>query len=102
MANARDKTKDKVVTKKPKKPELPGTKVKKEKAAKQKTTSSRAAADKQRAKKRDKVAGSKISPEERHRMIAVAAYYRAHQRGFQCRCCERDWLEAAAEIDGML
>ena len=54
--------------------------------------------------KRSRASGNKpkLSPEERNRMIAVAAYYRAEQRGFQCRCSEQDWFDAAAEIDHML
>jgi Ni/Co efflux regulator RcnB len=102
MANTRDKSKDKAVTNKPKKRKLPDAKVKKAKTAKQKTTSSMTAGDKQRTQRRGKITGDKITSEERHHMIAIAAYYRAQQRGFRCRCCERDWLEAAAEIDAMV
>jgi hypothetical protein len=43
-----------------------------------------------------------VSPEERHRMIAEAAYYRALARGFSGGDPLADWLEAEAEIDRML
>ena len=43
-----------------------------------------------------------ISPEERYRMIAEAAYYRAQRRGFQGGDTARDWNEAEAAIDAML
>lgn len=43
-----------------------------------------------------------ITPEQHHHMIAEAAYYRAERRGFQCRCSEQDWFDAAAEIDRIL
>lgn len=36
--------------------------------------------------------------EERRRLIAVAAYYRAERRGFAPGCEMDDWLEAEAEI----
>ena len=43
-----------------------------------------------------------ISPEERHRLIAEAAYFRASQRGFPGGAEVEDWLAAEAEIDGKL
>ncbi|MDA8092487.1 MAG: DUF2934 domain-containing protein [Betaproteobacteria bacterium] len=42
------------------------------------------------------------TPEQRHRMIAEAAYYRAQQRGFDGGDMLRDWLDAEAEIDQVL
>jgi len=39
-----------------------------------------------------------ISPEERHRLIAEAAFYRAERRGFAPGDPMQDWLEAEAEI----
>jgi hypothetical protein len=38
-----------------------------------------------------------ISPEERYRMIAEAAYYRAQRRGFLGDPLQ-DWLEAEVEV----
>ena len=43
-----------------------------------------------------------ISPEERHRKIAEAAYLRAEHRGFQPGDPVEDWLAAEAEIDKVL
>lgn len=44
-----------------------------------------------------------VSAEERHRMIAEAAYYRALARGFSGDGDPLgDWLAAEAEIDQML
>ena len=45
---------------------------------------------------------SNITPEERHDMIATAAYYRAECRGFAEGCDHDDWLAAEAEIDQRL
>ncbi len=41
-----------------------------------------------------------INPEQRYRMIAEAAYYRAARRNFAAGNELEDWLEAEAEIDG--
>ena len=49
-----------------------------------------------------KTAGPIFTAEERHQMIAEAAYYHAERRGFKCRCCERDWFDAVAEIDRIM
>jgi hypothetical protein len=40
------------------------------------------------------------NPEIPHRMIAVAAYYRAEQRGFAPGGEVMDWLQAEAELRG--
>jgi len=45
---------------------------------------------------------SDISPEERNRMIAEAAYYRAEQHGFNPDRQIEDWLAAEQEVDVML
>jgi hypothetical protein len=47
-------------------------------------------------------AGPRISPEERHRLIAEAAYYRARKRGLEAGTEVEDWLAAEAEIDNEL
>lgn len=44
----------------------------------------------------------KVTPEERHRMISEAAYYKAERRGSHEADPDRDWYEAEAEIDGQL
>lgn len=43
-----------------------------------------------------------ISGEQRRRMIAEAAYYRAERRGFAGADPVADWLTAEAEIDRQL
>lgn len=44
----------------------------------------------------------KPSNEQREKMIAEAAYFRAERRGFVGGDAFRDWCEAEAEIDGRL
>jgi len=43
-----------------------------------------------------------ITPEQRLRIIAEAAYFRALQRGFASGGEVRDWLEAETEVDARL
>ncbi len=43
-----------------------------------------------------------VAPEERRRMIAEAAYFKAERRGFQGGSRDQDWLEAETEVDTML
>ncbi|MGZ0080535.1 DUF2934 domain-containing protein [Methylomonas sp. ZR1] len=43
-----------------------------------------------------------VTPEERYRMIAEAAYYRAEKHGFAGGDMAEDWREAEAEIDCLL
>jgi hypothetical protein len=43
-----------------------------------------------------------IGPEERRRLIELAAYRRFEQRGFNAGSAEQDWVEAEAEVDRML
>ena len=43
-----------------------------------------------------------VSPEERYRMIAEAAYFRAEKRGFVGGDIAEDWVQAEAEIDRIL
>ena len=47
-------------------------------------------------------APSRITHEERWRMIAEAAYWRAEKRGFSGSGEVEDWLAAEADIDGQL
>lgn len=46
--------------------------------------------------------GVAISAEERHRMIAAAAYYRAERRGFAPGGELEDWCASETEIDQLL
>jgi len=43
-----------------------------------------------------------VTPEERWKLIASAAYFKAQARGFAPGGEEADWLEAEREIDAML
>jgi hypothetical protein len=43
-----------------------------------------------------------VTAEERWRMIAVAAYHKAEQRGFEHGSPEQDWFEAEKEVDALL
>jgi hypothetical protein len=43
-----------------------------------------------------------LSAEERHEMIAVAAYYLAEQRGFPGEGALDDWIVAEHQIDRMV
>ena len=43
-----------------------------------------------------------VSAEERHCMIAEAAYFIAQQRGFQGEAALDDWLQAETEVDARL
>ena len=45
---------------------------------------------------------SNVTPDERHRMIAEAAYHRAEKRGFMNGDPVQDWLEAEAQIESEL
>jgi hypothetical protein len=51
--------------------------------------------------KSDRLRG-RLSPEERHRLIAEAAYERAQRRGFKGGDPVTDWLEAEQDIDARL
>lgn len=44
----------------------------------------------------------KVASDERQRMIAEAAYYKAQRRGFNGGDAVRDWCEAEVEIDARL
>lgn len=45
---------------------------------------------------------STVIPEERYRMIATAAYFRAKQRGFASGYEMEDWIAGEAQIDAKL
>ena len=55
-----------------------------------------------RSKATKPMAPVEVTPEERWRMIAVAAYYKAEQRGFTPAGAVDDWLEAEKEVDALL
>lgn len=43
-----------------------------------------------------------VTPEERHRLVAEAAYFIAERRGFAAGCELDDWLQAEAEVERRL
>jgi hypothetical protein len=47
-------------------------------------------------------AQSALNGADRQKMIATAAYYLAERRGFNSSDEIQDWLEAEAEIDGLI
>lgn len=49
-----------------------------------------------------KATSIEVSPEERHQLIAKAAYFRAEQRSFMPGHELQDWLEAEVEIETRL
>lgn len=71
-------------------------------------TSKKAAAPKKRAAKTvapkitRRAAAPAVSADERHQLIAVAAYLRAEQRGFAPGGELEDWVVAEREIDANL
>ena len=50
--------------------------------------------------KAEPVAVAPITPEERYRQVAEAAYYIAEKRGFAPGNPSDDWYQAEAEVDG--
>jgi len=82
------------------------SKVKKEakKPTVTKTAAKKPAATKKavKAAKSSKVAKAIITSEDRHSMIAEAAYYIAEKRGFVAGNAENDWAKAAQAIDEMI
>ena len=76
-------------------------------AAKSKTPAAKAAPRKSATKasataRKGSRSNGGVSPEDRARMIAEAAYYRAEQRGFGAGDPVLDWLHAEAEIDASI
>ena len=63
-------------------------------AATKKTTSAKSAVG---SKKK-----MELNSEQRYRMIAEAAYYRAEKRGFEGGNSAQDWIDAEAEINQLL
>jgi hypothetical protein len=73
---------------------------KKTSASRKKTTVSKA---KTRKKAPAKAAPPKmVSVEERYRMVAESAYYKALNRGFSDGDPQKDWYEAEAEVEAGL
>jgi hypothetical protein len=86
-----------------KKEPVPKKKVTKKKTAKKKVTKKKAAsAKKATAKTTSKPASLEITPEERWKMVAIAAYHRAEKRNFEPGHELHDWTESEKEIDKFL
>lgn len=73
----------------------------KKKAAAKKTIK-KTVAKKKVAKKSTKPSSLNITPEERWKMVAVAAYHRAEKRNFEPGNELYDWTESEKEIDKLL
>ena len=65
-----------------------------------KSTETKATANKQAIN--TPVAKPTVTPEERYKMIAAAAYSKAEHRGFASGYALNDWIAAEKEIDRML
>jgi hypothetical protein len=99
-------SKKKTTTKKASSEKATKKKVIKKKAAKAKKASTKKVAKKV-AKKTTKSSRTdasllKITPEERWKMIAVAAYHRAEKRVFASGGDMQDWDEAEKEVDKLI
>lgn len=72
-------------------------------ASSRRTTTSRSRAKKAIGEhKSEPGSQTSISPQERYRMVAEAAYFRAERRGFTGGDPIKDWLEAEAEVSAFL
>jgi hypothetical protein len=67
-------------------------------------TGAQADASKAKSKKSMKASNSvsSLSTEERRKMIADNAYYRAQRRNFSTEGIESDWLDAESEVNSWL
>ena len=79
----------------PKPPAAPKKRVTKAKAPRVKRAATRTTS----AKRAPSLA---VSPEERWRMVAVAAYHKAEKRGFAAGGALDDWLDAEREVEALL
>ena len=71
-------------------------------AAVAKAPAKKAPAAKKATAAKPKAAAKTVSPEQRANYIEVAAFYIAERRGFAPGNPEQDYLDAAAEIDGLI
>jgi hypothetical protein len=77
-------------------------KVARKKADIAKKTPMRKVAKKPTTTSRQDISPITIAPEERWRMIAIAAYHKAEKRGFTPGNELKDWAEAEKEIDKLI
>ena len=95
------------VTKAAKKPavstrEAPAKKVTKKTSTKPKETTAKKVARKSTTPAKTETSTISITSEERWKMIAIAAYHKAEQRGFAPGGEMQDWAEAEKEVDELL
>jgi hypothetical protein len=93
--------KKKAVKKKAVKKNVSKKKITKKKTAKKKVSRTKAENIPAKPSKPD-VSSIDITPEERWKMIAVAAYHKAEKRGFAPGNELQDWTEAETEIDNLM
>ena len=94
--------KKKVVAKKAAKKKAAKKKVVRKKAASTRKTAAKTAETKKVTRSVQDTSSIDITPEERWKMIAVAAYHKAEKRGFAPGNELQDWNEAENEIDKLL
>lgn len=74
----------------------------KKKVATKKAASAKKAPVKKPTKASEKASSLDITPEERWKMVAIAAYHRAEKRNFAPGYELEDWTESEQEIDKFL
>ena len=67
-----------------------------------KKASTRNVAKKPTKTSRPDISAINISPEERWKMIAIAAYLKAEKRGFEAGGEFQDWTDAEQEVDKLM
>lgn len=72
------------------------------KASKKKAASAKKAPAKKLTKKLTKASSLDITPEERWKMVAIAAYHKAEKRDFAPGHELQDWIDSENEIDAIL
>ena len=96
---AKKKVAKKKVAKKTAAAKSPAKKAPAKKAATKKTTATKKTVAKKPAAKR--APARQVTLEERHRLIAEAAFLRSEAQGFRGDPCQ-DWLSAEADVDARL
>jgi hypothetical protein len=82
--------------------EVPAKKVTQKTTAKTKQTTAKKTVKKSTTTAKPQTSSISISSEERWKMIAIAAYHKAEQRGFAPGGEMQDWAEAEKEVDELL
>jgi len=95
-------SKKKTTTKKASNEKVTKKKVTRKKAVNAKKTSTRKVAKKATNTSKADTSSISIAPEERWKMIAVAAYHKAEKRGFAPGGELQDWAEAEKEVDKLI